>query len=112
MRSRKKGEVRIDRGISSLDLPVIPSEARVRLLTDFLFVKNGEFVYPNYNDCTKEFWRDVEVWGFMMAPTGPGRWLAWSLLWHLDWKDKNMELVRIAKIDGMSKETSIHYRNG
>lgn len=86
--------------------------ARVRLLTDFLFVKKGKFVFPNYEDCTKEFWNGVELWGFMMSPTGIGRWLAWSLLWHLDWPGKHMELVRITDITGMSKESHHSYRNG
>jgi hypothetical protein len=69
-------------------------------------------VHPLYQDCTKDFWKGVEVWGFMMSPSGHGKWLAWSLLWHLDWPGKHMELVRIRTIDGMSKEKHRSYRNG
>lgn len=96
--------------MSSLTLP--PHAARVRLLTDFVFVKDGKLVYPYHKDCTQAFWKGVEVWGFMMAPSGAGKWLAWSLLWHLEWPEKHMELVRIRNIHGMSKEASRHFRNG
>lgn len=92
-------------------LTYCPREACARLLTDFLFVKNGELVFPYYESCTKEFWAGVEVWGYMMAPTGMYWWLAWSLLWHLDWPGKHMELVRITNANGMSKEFSPHFRN-
>lgn len=69
-------------------------------------------MFPNYQSCTKDFYDGLEVWGFMMGPTGNGKWLAWSLLWHLDWPEKHMELVRIRGIYGMSKERNKHFRNG
>ncbi|KAG8724030.1 hypothetical protein FRC12_005548 [Ceratobasidium sp. 428] len=87
-------------------------EMRIRLLTDFIFVKDGELVRPLYESCTDAFWKGVEVWGFTMSPTGTGKWLAWSLFWHLEWPGKNMELVRITNIEGMSKERTKRYRNG
>jgi hypothetical protein len=86
--------------------------ARVRLLTDFVFVKAGKLVYPRYNECTTHFWDGVEAWGFMMSPTGHCKWFAWSLNWWLDWPGKHMELVRIDYISGISKERDPHYRNG
>ncbi|KAG9099554.1 hypothetical protein FRC06_005157 [Ceratobasidium sp. 370] len=86
--------------------------ARVRLLTDFIFVKNGEVVYPLYDKCTSDFWDGLEVWGFTMSPTSRNRWLAWSLLWWIDWADKHLALVRIDRISGISKERSEHFRNG
>jgi hypothetical protein len=90
---------------------VLPA-ARVRLLTDFAFVRAGKLVYPRYEECTVDFWEGVEVWGFMMSPTGQDKWLAWSLHWWLDWPGKHVELVRIDNVIGISKEKSAHYRNG
>ncbi|KAG9125775.1 hypothetical protein FRC07_006277 [Ceratobasidium sp. 392] len=90
-----------------------PVLARVRFLTDFIFVKNGKIVYPVHNNCTEDFWRGVVVYGFMMAPTtGIGRWFAWSLHWWMDWPEKHMELVRIDRVHGLSKEKNQWYRNG
>ncbi|QRV80774.1 hypothetical protein RhiJN_08789 [Ceratobasidium sp. AG-Ba] len=88
--------------------------ARVRLLTDFIFVKGKELVFPIYDECTAEFWEGVEVYGFMLMPgtNGDGRWFAWTLLWQLDWPDKHFELVRIKNVLGISLERSEHYRNG
>ncbi|QRV78916.1 hypothetical protein RhiJN_06931 [Ceratobasidium sp. AG-Ba] len=98
---------------SAKDMPQADM-ARVRLLTDFIFVKGKELVFPIYDECTAEFWEGVEVYGFMLMPgtNGDGRWFAWTLLWQLDWPDKHFELVRIKNVLGISLERSEHYRNG
>ncbi|KAB5588352.1 hypothetical protein CTheo_8205 [Ceratobasidium theobromae] len=92
--------------------PTNGTDARARLLTDFILVKDGKFLHPYHNQCTKkDFWKGAEVWGFMMSPAGYYKWYAWSLLWHLDWPGKHMELVRIDNIQSMTVERSKHYRN-
>ncbi|QRV85104.1 hypothetical protein RhiJN_13122 [Ceratobasidium sp. AG-Ba] len=88
--------------------------ARVRLITDFVLVKDGNFVFPTHELNTKEWWEGVEVYGFMMMPgtDGDAKWFAWTLWWFLSWPGKHFELVRIEGVKNMTLEYSEHWRNG
>ncbi|QRW09542.1 hypothetical protein RhiLY_08541 [Ceratobasidium sp. AG-Ba] len=93
---------------------LLPGEARVRLITDFVLVKDGNFVFPTHELNTKEWWEGVEVYGFMMMPgtDGDAKWFAWTLWWFLSWPGKHFELVRIEGVKNMTLEYSEHWRNG
>ncbi|QRV80761.1 hypothetical protein RhiJN_13144 [Ceratobasidium sp. AG-Ba] len=86
-------------------------ESRIRYLTDFIFVKDGKIVFPLYEMCTQEFWKGVEVYGFMTGPTSSiDRWYIWSLHWWLT--KQQVELVRIDNVIGIEKQNDPRYRNG
>ncbi|KAG8724036.1 hypothetical protein FRC09_000711 [Ceratobasidium sp. 395] len=96
-----------------IELTIDPSTVGVRVLTDFIFVKNGQYVDLKWRACTEEFWDGVVVYGFTMpVGTREDRWYVWSLWWTLEWPSWDMELVRIDNIIGMSKECNVHFRNG
>ncbi|KAG8724035.1 hypothetical protein FRC12_014459 [Ceratobasidium sp. 428] len=89
------------------------SKVGLRILTDHIFVKHGQFVWPFPNECTEEFFKGVTVYGFTMSlRPSEDLWFVWSLLWHLDWPTKHMELVRLDKVVRVSKERNQHLMCG
>ncbi|QRW09556.1 hypothetical protein RhiLY_08555 [Ceratobasidium sp. AG-Ba] len=90
---------------------IASGQARIRYLTDFIFVKDGKIVFPVYERCTPEFWKGVQVYGFMIGPTSSiDRWYIWSLHWWL--AKQQVELVRIDNVIGIEKQNDLRYRNG
>ncbi|QRW09547.1 hypothetical protein RhiLY_08546 [Ceratobasidium sp. AG-Ba] len=85
--------------------------ARIRYLTDFIFVRDGKIVFPVYERCTPEFWNGVQVYGFMIGPTTSiDRWYIWSLHWWMT--NQEVQLVRIDDVIGITKQNDLRYRNG
>ncbi|QRW13701.1 hypothetical protein RhiLY_12700 [Ceratobasidium sp. AG-Ba] len=90
---------------------IASGQARIRYLTDFIFVKDGKIVFPVFERCTPEFWKGVQVYGFMIGPTSSiDRWYIWSLHWWL--AKQQVELVRIDNVIGIEKQNDLRYRNG
>ncbi|KDN33879.1 hypothetical protein RSAG8_13033, partial [Rhizoctonia solani AG-8 WAC10335] len=84
-------------------------EAKVRALDGFIFVKDGRFVYPTYNQ-PENWWKGVLAFGYMVALTGDFKYFVWAGQLDEDFDGKHIEVVILANLVGLSKERSVHWR--
>ncbi|CUA72100.1 hypothetical protein RSOLAG22IIIB_10080 [Rhizoctonia solani] len=84
----------------------------VRALDGFIFLKDGQYVYPNYETSTPEWWKGVVAYGYVAALTGEHRFFVWAGEWDDDYEGKHHEVMEIRNILGMCKDKSIHWRDG
>ncbi|KAG9074498.1 hypothetical protein FRC06_010636, partial [Ceratobasidium sp. 370] len=95
---------------SNEDIP--KNQVRIRLLHEFIFFKNGLPLAPKFEDCVPGYWDEVEAYGLMAFPCHGSKWFLWAGIWELDFHPKHYELVRIKRINGMTKELNNYFRNG
>ncbi|KAB5587736.1 hypothetical protein CTheo_8822 [Ceratobasidium theobromae] len=93
------------------DCELKPGMMRLRALDGFVFVKNGEFVYPTH-DKTPGWWKGVEAYGYASALTGDYRWFIWAGRWDEKYGGKHIEVVHIKKLQRLQKEKNRHWRGG
>ncbi|GAB1526334.1 hypothetical protein RhiTH_009501 [Rhizoctonia solani] len=88
------------------------TQVRVRALHGFLFMRDGKYVYPEYNVCTSKWWKGVVAYGYTAALTGNFKYLVWSGEIDVDYEEKHIEVVAIHNIIGLQKEANKHWRDG
>ncbi|QRW21902.1 hypothetical protein RhiXN_09489 [Rhizoctonia solani] len=76
------------------------------------FMRDGKYVYPEYNVCTSKWWKGVVAYGYTAALTGNFKYLVWSGEIDVDYEEKHIEVVAIHNIIGLQKEANKHWRDG
>ncbi|KEP48239.1 hypothetical protein V565_129920, partial [Rhizoctonia solani 123E] len=84
----------------------------LRALNWFFFQRDGFTVYPDYEYCSPEFWKGVVVHGFAASLSGDARWHIMAGLWSYEFGEKEMALIRIENVVGLSKECHSAWRGG
>ncbi|KAF8750358.1 hypothetical protein RHS01_09350 [Rhizoctonia solani] len=75
-------------------------------------MRDGKYVYPEYNVCTSKWWKGVVAYGYTAALTGNFKYLVWSGEIDVDYEEKHIEVVAIHNIIGLQKEANKHWRDG
>ncbi|KEP45922.1 hypothetical protein V565_230630, partial [Rhizoctonia solani 123E] len=84
----------------------------LRALNWFVFMRDGHHVAPLYERCTPDYWKGVRAYGFIASLSGEARWHIMGGFWDFTWGGREMALVCIDQLYGLSKESSPHWRGG
>ncbi|KAG8720482.1 hypothetical protein FRC08_000130 [Ceratobasidium sp. 394] len=87
--------------------------ARTITLFKMVRIRGGSgWAMPEYNVCTHEFWKDVEVKGYVASLNGSARFLLQGGYWDITYGDLHHEYMKLGPIVRLSVEKAKSWRNG